>query len=103
MVACSVPAGPPHLEVNVIARRIYPALPILIAILVTSIPSRAQMSARIAPADILIVHAKVYTLDQHAPWAQALAIRRGKIVAVGSDEVVGRMLGIGTRRRQSCL
>ena len=55
------------------------------------------MSARIAPADILIVHAKVYTLNQQAPWAQALAIRRGKIVAVGSDEVVGRMRGIGTR------
>jgi predicted amidohydrolase YtcJ len=35
--------------------------------------------------------------DQHAPWAQALAIRRGRIVAVGSDEVVGRMRGIGTR------
>jgi len=81
----------------VIASRICPALSILIAILVASIPSRAQMPARIAPADILIVHAKVYTLDQHAPWAQALAIRRGKIVAVGSDEVVGRMRGIGTR------
>ena len=55
------------------------------------------MSARIAPADVLIVHAKVYTLNQQAPWGQALAIRRGKIVAVGSDEVVGRMRGIGTR------
>ena len=86
-----------------IAHRICPALPILIAILASSIPSRAQMSARVAPADFLIVHAKVYTLNRHAPWAQALAIRRGKIVAVGSDEVVGRMLGIGTRRRQSCL
>jgi predicted amidohydrolase YtcJ len=67
--------------VNVIARRICPALPILIAILVTSIPSRAQISARIAPADILIV--QVYTLNQHAPWAQALALRRGKIVILG--------------------
>jgi hypothetical protein len=46
--------------VNVIARRICPALPILIAILVTSIPSRAQMSDRIAPADILIVHANIH-------------------------------------------
>jgi len=55
------------------------------------------MSARIPPADILIIHAKVYTLNQHTPWAQALAIRRGKIVAVGSDEVVGRMRGIATR------
>jgi predicted amidohydrolase YtcJ len=84
--------------VNVIARRICSFLSILLpAILTSSIPSSAQMSARIPPADILIIHAKVYTLNQHAPWAQALAIRRGKIVAVGSDEVVGRMRGIGTR------
>jgi len=57
----------------------------------------AQQSARIAPADILIVHGKVYTLGQQAPWAQALAIRHGKIVAVGSDEMVGKMRGIGTK------
>ena len=80
-----------------IARRICPALPMLIAILVTSIPSRAQMSARIAPADILIVHAKVYALNRPAPWAQVLGIRRGKIVAVSSNEVVGRMRGTGAR------
>jgi predicted amidohydrolase YtcJ len=59
--------------------------------------ARAQMSARIAPADILIIHAKVFNANQKAPLAQALAIRHGKIVSVGSDEVVGKMRGIGTR------
>lgn len=63
--------------------------------LASSVP--AQQSARIAPADILIVHAKVYTLDQQKPWAQSIAIRKGKIVAVGSDEEVGRYRGIGTK------
>jgi predicted amidohydrolase YtcJ len=82
--------------VNVIARRICTVLPILLAILTSSIPSSARVSARIAPADILIVHAKVYTLNPQAPWPPALAIRRSEIVAVGSDEVVGRMRGIGT-------
>ena len=57
---------------------------------------RAQRSARIAPADILIVHAKIYTVDEKQPWAQSLAIRKGKIVAVGSDEQVARYRGIGT-------
>jgi len=57
----------------------------------------AQYSARIAPADILIIHARVYTLDPAQPWAQAVAIRRGKIVAVGSEESVAKMRGIGTR------
>jgi predicted amidohydrolase YtcJ len=58
--------------------------------------SDSEQSVRIAPADILIVHAKVYTVDEKKPWAQSLAIRKGKIVAVGSDEQVVRFRGIGT-------
>jgi predicted amidohydrolase YtcJ len=58
---------------------------------------RAQQSARVAPADILIVHAKVYTVNGKKPWAQGVAIRKGKIVAVGSDEQLARFRGIGTR------
>ena len=60
-------------------------------------PLLAQQSARLAPADILIVHAKVYTLDAEKPWAQAVAIRKGKIEAVGRDEEVERYRGIGTK------
>ena len=36
-------------------------------------------------ADTIIVHAKIYTLNQKQPWAEALAISGDKIVAVGSD------------------
>ena len=60
-------------------------------------PSFAQYSARVAPADIVIIHAKVFTVDTTKPWAQGVAIRKGKIVAVGRDEEVERMRGIGTR------
>src|SRR5271167_3774696 len=87
-VGCAARA-PLHVEVIVYARRICAFLVIALTIIAFAISALAQMSARIAPADILIVHAKVYTLNQVAPWAQALAIRHGKIVAVGSDEVVG--------------
>jgi predicted amidohydrolase YtcJ len=58
----------------------------------------AQQSVRIAPADILIVHAKIYTLDSQKPWAQAVAIRKGKIIAIGREEEVERFRGIGTKR-----
>jgi len=61
-------------------------------------PVFAQQSARVAPAEILIVHAKVYTLDPQKPWAQAVAIRHGKIQAIGRDEEVERYRGIGTKR-----
>ena len=57
----------------------------------------AQRSVRIPPADILIVHAKIYTADEKKPWAQSLAIRKGIIVAVGSDEQIERFRGIGTK------
>jgi predicted amidohydrolase YtcJ len=61
-------------------------------------PVFAQRSARIAAADILIVHAKIYTADDKNPWAQSLAIRKGKIVAVGTDEQVSRFRGMGTKQ-----
>jgi predicted amidohydrolase YtcJ len=69
---------------------------LLLAILFIA-PVSAQRSARIAPADILIVHAKIYTADEKNPWAQSLAIRKGKIVAVGTDEQVARFRAIGTK------
>jgi predicted amidohydrolase YtcJ len=71
-------------------------LGLLIVWTFTASRSRGQQSARVAPADILIVHAKVYTADDKKSWAQSVAIRKGKIVAVGSDEQVGRFRGIGT-------
>jgi predicted amidohydrolase YtcJ len=73
------------------------ALASFVALILAASVSSAQKSARIAPADILIVHGKIYTVVQKKPWAQSLAIRNGKIVAVGSDEQVARFRGIGTR------
>lgn len=67
------------------------------AVLLVTYPLFAQQSARLAPADILIMHAKIYTLDPAKPWAQAIAIRHGKIQAVGRDEEVERYRGIGTK------
>lgn len=43
----------------------------------------AQRAANIA--DVVVVHARVYTVDSRRPWAEALAIRDGKILAVGAD------------------
>lgn len=51
----------------------------------------------VEPADIIVVHARVYTEDPKQPWAQAVAIYRGKIVAVGDDSAIERMRGMGTK------
>jgi hypothetical protein len=51
----------------------------------------------VEPADIIVVHGRVYTEDPKQPWAQAVAIYKGKIVAVGDDPVIERMRGMGTK------
>jgi hypothetical protein len=42
-------------------------------------------------SDIILHNAKIYTVDPARPWAEALAIERQRIMAVGSnDEVLAR-------------
>lgn len=50
-----------------------------------------------APADIVVLHGKIYTVNAKQPWAEALAIRGGKIIAVGSQKEIGRYRGATTR------
>ncbi len=69
------------------------ALPLLLCAV-----SMSYAQGRIVePADIIVVHGRVYTEDSKQPWAQAVAIYRGKIVAVGDDPVIERMRGMGTK------
>ncbi|HKU20987.1 MAG TPA: amidohydrolase [Terriglobales bacterium] len=49
------------------------------------------------PADMIVVNGSVYTVNPEQPWAQALAIRAGKIVAVGPDETIQAYRGPLTR------
>ncbi len=69
------------------------ALPLLLCAV-----SMSHAQGRIVdPADIIVIHGRVYTEDSQQPWAQAVAIYRGKIVAVGDDPVIERMRGMGTK------
>ena len=49
-----------------------------------------------APADLAFVNGAVYTVDPARPRAQAVAVRDGRIVTVGSDEDVRELLGSST-------
>jgi predicted amidohydrolase YtcJ len=51
----------------------------------------------VEPADIIVIHGRVYTEDAKQPWAQAVAIRGAKIVAVGDDANIEKMRGMGTK------
>jgi len=49
------------------------------------------------PADLLLLHGRVYTVDAGQAWAEAVAVRGERIVAVGSDAAVGALRGPATR------
>src|SRR5687768_5371268 len=46
-----------------------------------------------APAALAFVNGAVYTVDPARPRAQAVAVREGRIVAVGSDDEVRELVG----------
>jgi len=49
-------------------------------------------------ADLVIVHGHVWTVDPRNARAQAVAIRDGHIVAVGSDREIAKWIGPATKR-----
>ncbi|WGW11847.1 amidohydrolase [Saxibacter everestensis] len=49
-----------------------------------------------ATADLIITNARIYTVDAASPWAEALAVRDGRLLAVGSETDVAAFRGPGT-------
>ena len=68
----------------------------LALVLGASLPSQAQ-SSKAVPTDTIVLHGSVYTENAKQPWAQALAIRGAKIVAVGGDAEIEKMRAAGTK------
>jgi predicted amidohydrolase YtcJ len=48
---------------------------------------------RSKPADLALVNTDVYTVDAVSRWAQAVAIRDGAVVAVGTDDEIRELVG----------
>ena len=49
------------------------------------------------PADLVLLNARVYTVDAAQPWAEAVAVTGDRIVAVGATADIRRYAGEGTR------
>ncbi len=47
-------------------------------------------------ADLIVRNARVYTIEGSAPTAQSFAIRDGRFIAVGSNDVISGLSGQGT-------
>ena len=50
-----------------------------------------------AAADLVLTGGRIFTADAAKTWAEALAVRGGRIVAVGGDRDVRPLVGHGTR------
>jgi predicted amidohydrolase YtcJ len=67
-------------------------------LLMLLVANAAQAQGLMVPtADAIVIHGRVWTGNPKQPWAQAVAIRKGKIEYVGDDAPVERMRGMGTK------
>jgi predicted amidohydrolase YtcJ len=64
---------------------------------VLAITAACTRPASHPPADEVLKNGKVYTANPSQPWAQAVAIRGGKIVAVADDAAMTSWIGATTR------
>jgi predicted amidohydrolase YtcJ len=60
-------------------------------------PADAPASQIGAPADLVLLGGNIITMDADRPRAEAVAARSGRIVAVGADADVRKLIGPGTR------
>ncbi|HEX6807638.1 MAG TPA: amidohydrolase, partial [Gemmatimonadaceae bacterium] len=74
-------------------RRFSALAPVTLALLALA----AACGTRAQPADLVLDHGTVITMDSTRPNGQAVAIRDGRIAAVGSDADIQRYVGPNTK------
>src|SRR5579863_1070536 len=76
--------------------RVPPHLPAALLALAVGLATAAGSAAAQAP-DTALVNGKIITLDERSTTAEALAVRDGKIVAVGRSADIRNLAGPATR------
>jgi predicted amidohydrolase YtcJ len=82
--------------VSGVARTAYFACLVTVATLLSGVAGRGSVLQPVPPADLVLLHGKVITLESPAE-AQAIASRGSRIVAVGSSADLESYVGAGTR------
>src|SRR5262245_37769892 len=65
----------------------YAAIPLLLSL---SLPAQPQ-------ADVVLIHGKFWTVDKERPEAEAIAVWRDRILAVGTTKEIQKLAGSTTR------
>ena len=58
---------------------------------------KAVINKTVAPADKVYINGEIYTVNKEQEWAEAIAIKDGKIIKVGSSEEVRLYIGEKTK------
>src|ERR1044072_8590955 len=66
--------------------------------LLSCCPAFAQTTATCRDADLIVHNGKIVTMDDRATIAQAMAVRDGKILGVGTDADIAACAGPATTR-----
>ena len=79
-------------------RRVSPWLAGLgLALLVSWRATSPPRGAALDPAELVVKNARVWTADPGQPWAEAVAVAKGRLTFVGSASEVGALIGEGTK------
>ncbi len=69
----------------------------IILALIFSFALSCQSNSKKEKADLVILDGAVWTVNPDIPWAEALAVKNGKILAVGASKKIKKMAGDKTR------
>lgn len=69
-----------------------------VTLLTLTAAAAASARAQDRTADVILTGGKVFTSDPARPWAEAIAVRGSRILAVGSTAEIERLAGSRTRR-----
>ncbi|HEY5908603.1 MAG TPA: amidohydrolase [Vicinamibacteria bacterium] len=68
-----------------------------LALLVSWRATSPPRGAALDPAELVVKNARVWTADPGQPWAEAVAVAKGRLTFVGSASEVGALIGEGTK------
>jgi hypothetical protein len=63
---------------------------------IAALPVRTFAASDPRVADLVVRNAKVYTVEESAPRAEAFAVRDGRFIAVGTSDTIAGLIGKGT-------
>jgi predicted amidohydrolase YtcJ len=70
---------------------------IFLGLLVAFLSWTSFAETKATTADVILIHARIYTVNARQPWAEALAIREGTILAVGTEREIAHYRGPSTK------